>query len=198
MKLKMLKYDTMLKYLFFMLMVLTECAQAHHFLGRPSYSLNEDSNTPPSMVVETQIGNYFVTCMIFPAFPRPNEQGRVHVYASRLDNGKVFDGKITFTARDDNWIGNKHQETLGTQPLDGNVFRQGFIFMENGDYIITAYFESDGEPYIIDIPLRIGDPAWIGPIGITVIVIITVLIAVNLIRRKRLLRAKIRESRSTE
>jgi hypothetical protein len=188
----------MLKYLLFILMVVAECVQAHHFLGRPSYSLNEDSNTPPSMVVETQIGKYFVTCMIFPAFPRPNEQGRVHVYASRLDNGKVFDGKITFTARDDSWFGDKREETLGTQPLDGNVFRQGFLFMEEGDYIIAANFESEGEPYIIDIPVRIGDPAWIGPIGITVTVIIILLIVVNLIQRKRLLRAKISKSRSTE
>ena len=32
---------------------------AHHVLGRPAYSLNEDSNTPPSMQVETQIGDTF-------------------------------------------------------------------------------------------------------------------------------------------
>jgi len=41
--------------------------QAHHVLGRPSYSLSEDSTTPPSMQVETQIGDYYVTYMAFPA-----------------------------------------------------------------------------------------------------------------------------------
>ncbi len=46
-------------------------AIAHHVLGRPNYSLNEDSNTPPSMQGEVQIGDYFVTYMAFPAFPRP-------------------------------------------------------------------------------------------------------------------------------
>lgn len=48
-------------------------AYAHHVLGRPAYSLNEDSNTPPSMQVETQIGDYLVNMMVFPAFPKPGE-----------------------------------------------------------------------------------------------------------------------------
>ena len=45
---------------------------AHHVLGRPAYSLGADSNTPPSMQIETQIGEYYVTYMAFPAFPKPN------------------------------------------------------------------------------------------------------------------------------
>lgn len=57
---------------------------AHHVLGRPAYSLNEDSTTPPSMQIETQIGSYYVTYMVFPAFPSPNQPGRVNVYASKL------------------------------------------------------------------------------------------------------------------
>ncbi len=36
-------------------------AAAHHVLGRPAYSLNEDSNTPPAMQAEIQIGDYLVT-----------------------------------------------------------------------------------------------------------------------------------------
>ncbi|MCK5385761.1 MAG: hypothetical protein KAJ39_01150, partial [Gammaproteobacteria bacterium] len=54
---------------------------AHHVLGRPAYSLGADSNTPPSMQVETQIGEYYVTYMAFPAFPKPNQRGRVNLYA---------------------------------------------------------------------------------------------------------------------
>jgi len=41
--------------------ILTEEAFAHHVLGRPTYSLNEDSNSPPRMQLETQIGDYFIT-----------------------------------------------------------------------------------------------------------------------------------------
>lgn len=162
---------------------------AHHVLGRPSYSLSEDSNTPPSMQVETQIGEYYVTFMAYPAFPKPNEQGRVNLYASRIDNGNTFDGEVTFKVRDDSWFSDK-EEVIGVQKIDDGVYRQGFIFKEAGDYIIIAEFESGGEPYLIDFPLRIGDPFPIGPIGVSVFIIILVLLGVNITQRKRMQRLK--------
>jgi len=161
--------------------------EAHHVLGRPSYSLSEDSNTPPSMQVETQIGKYFVTYMAYPAFPKPKESGRVNLYASRIENGDTFRGQVTFKVKDDSWFSSK-QEVLGTQEIDGGVYRQGFIFSESGDYIITAEFESDGEPYIIDFPLRIGDPFPVGPLGLSVGVIVIALFSVNILQRRRLQR----------
>jgi len=168
--------------------------QAHHVLGRPSYSLGEDSNTPPSLQVETQIGDFYVTYMAFPAFPKPNEQGRVNLYASRIDNGLPFDGKVTFKVRDDSWFANE-VETLGVQDIDEVVYRQGFIFKDEGDYIITAEFESGGEPYTIDFPLRIGEPLAVGPIGITVAVLVFVLLAVNILQRKRRFGLKAKRAR---
>jgi len=168
---------------------------AHHVLGRPAYSLNEDSNTPPSMQVETQIGDYFVTYMAFPAFPRPNEPGRVNLYASRIDNGEPYLGQVTFTVRDDSWFG-AEEEVLGVQPSDDNVYRQGFMFHEEGDYIVTARFEAGGAPYVIDFPLRIGEPMPIGPLGISVGLIVAVLVGVSLLQRRRLPRFKASTHRS--
>jgi len=153
------------------------------------------------MQVETQIGNYFVTYMVFPAFPKAGERGRVNLYAKRIDNGEAYQGQITFKVKDDVLFGDKHAETLGTQPADDNVFRQGFEFSQDGSYIITAEFSDGGEPYIIDFPLLIGSPAPIGPIGLAVGAIVAVLVGVNIVQRKRLLRAKLRnahEEMSTE
>ena len=171
------------------LLVTVQTANAHHVLGRPSYSLSADSNTPPSMQVETQIGEYYVTYMAFPAFPKPNEQGRVNLYASRIDNGMTFDGEVKFKVRDDSWFSDK-EEVIGTQKIDDGVYRQGFIFKEAGEYIIVAEFSSGGEPYVIDFPLRIGDPLPVGPIGIAVMIILIVLIGVNITQRKRMQRVK--------
>ncbi len=171
-------------------------AYAHHVLGRPAYSLSADSNTPPSLQVETQIGEYFVTYMAFPAFPKPNEQGRVNLYASRIDNGAPFDGKVTFKVRDDSWFADNN-EILGVQPIDDNVYRQGFVFNKEGDYIITAEFSSGGEPYSIDFPLRIGEPAAVGPIGITLALLVSVLLIVNVVQRKRRFRLKAMRERET-
>ena len=166
---------------------------AHHVLGRPSYSLNEDSTTPPSMQIETQIGSYYVTYMVFPAFPSPNQPGRVNVYASRIDNGQPFQGEMKFKVFTDNFF-KKKEAYLGTQAVDDNVFRQGFEFHESGKYIIRAEFESDGEPYQIDFPLLIGEPAKLGPIGFAIGLILIVLLAVNLIQRKRLTGDRIRSA----
>ena len=166
---------------------------AHHVLGRPSYSLNEDSTTPPSMQIETQIGSYYVTYMVFPAFPSPNQPGRVNVYASRIDNGQPFQGEMKFKVFTDSFF-NKKEAYLGTQAVDDNVYRQGFEFHESGKYIIRAEFESDGEPYQIDFPLQIGEPAKLGPIGFAIGLILIVLLAVNLIQRKRLTGDRIRSA----
>ncbi len=174
---------------FISLFIITTNAIAHHVLGRPSYSLGEDSNTPPSMQVETQIGEYYVTYMAFPAFPKPGDAGRVNLYASRIDNGAPFDGKVTFKVRNDSFFSSK-EEVLGVQDIDDGVYRQGFVFKEAGDYIITAQFESGGEPYTIDFPLRIGEPFPIGPLGISISVIALLLIFVNITQRKRLARIK--------
>ncbi len=168
-----------------------QSAQAHHVLGRPSYSLNEDSNTPPSMQVETQIGEYYVTYMAFPAFPRPNETGRVNLYASRIDDGKPFIGEVTFKVRDDSWF-TRNEEVLGTQQVDDNVYRQGFMFKKPGNYIITAEFESNGLPYVIDFPLQIGRPWPVRPLGIAVLSIVLTLVAVNVWQRRRMRRLTIR------
>ena len=169
-------------------------AFAHHVLGRPAYSLNEDSNTPPSMNIETQIGDYFVTAMVYPAFPRPNEPGRVNLYATHIDTGEPLRTDVSFKVRDDSWF-TKNEEKLGAQVLDDNVYRQGFIFSQEGDYIITAEFMSNGEPYSIDFPLRVGTPFPIGPLGGTIAVLVIVLLSVSLIQRKRLMRTRIRAAR---
>ena len=164
-------------------------AQAHHVLGRPSYSLGDESNTPPSLEVETQVGDYYITYMAFPAFPKPNEAGRVNLYAKRIDNGKSFAGRVTFKIMDDNWF-KSDSETIGTQSPDDSVFRQGFVISKAGDYIIRAEFEAGGAPYVIDFPLRIGEPLPVGPLGITVIVIVVILLTVNITQRRRLQRLK--------
>ena len=78
------------------------------------------------------------------------------------------------------------------QPPDDNVFRQGMVFSVDGNYIISAEFEANGEPYVIDFPLRIGSPPPIGPLGFALGTITIVLISVSVMQRRRLLRARIR------
>lgn len=165
----------------------------HHVLGRPAYSLNEDSNTPPSMVVELQIGNFFATYMVFPAFPKPQQPGRVNLYATHILDGQAYDGEVTFYVRDDRWFG-ATEEFLGIQLIDDGVYRQGFVFQQPGAYIIRAHFDADGEPYDIDFPLQIGAVSPIGTIGWAVAALFVILLGSNLWRSRRLTRAKIQSA----
>ncbi len=176
------------------LLSLVAPAQAHHVMGRPSYSLNEDSNTPPAMQVETRIGDYFVTCMVFPAFPRANEPGRINFYAVRVDTGAPYRGKVRFSVRDDGWFSSSPEE-IGVQSVDDNVFRQGFVFQHDGDYVITASFEADGQPYSIDVPLRIGQPSRVGVVGMVVGLVLLLLLVVNVLQRHRISRDRVRDAR---
>ncbi|MBF0368432.1 MAG: hypothetical protein HQL52_03150 [Magnetococcales bacterium] len=132
-------------------------AGAHHILGRPSYSLNSEPNTPPSMQLETRIGDYLVTLMAFPAFPQAGEESWVKLSATHLDHGEPFLGRVIFSIRDDLLLGG-HSEKLGEQrPVDG-IYRQGVLLSQEGNYVVTARFEDNGEPYTIEMPLRIGQP----------------------------------------
>jgi len=173
-------------------------AIAHHVLGRPSYSLNEDSNTPPAIQMETQIGDYLVNVMVFPAFPQPNEPGRISLYASHLDTAVPFDGQVSFAVRNNSWASwlgfDTVKEKIGVQKIDDNVYRQGFLFKTEGDYILTAEFQAGGEPYVIDFPLRIGKRAPIGALGITVSVLFLILASVSIIQRKRAMTGKIQDT----
>jgi hypothetical protein len=174
-------------------------AVAHHVLGRPSDSLNADSNTPPGLHVEVQIGDYLVTYMAFPAFPQPGKRGRINLYATHIDDGTPFPGEIAFKLRYDpwySWLGlGGIEETLGRQLPDDNVFYQRFVFPQAGDYIVTAQFEAGGEPYTIDFPLRVGDPLPVGPIGLAVGLLAIVLVAVSVVQRRRAMTGKIRIAR---
>lgn len=179
-----------------LVMASADFAAAHHVLGRPAYSLNEDSNTPPSLQAETRIGDYLVTYMVYPAFPEPGKPGRINLYASRLDDGAPFQGQVTFKVRADSWLAKiglgADWQTLGRQDPDDNVFRQGYEFHHGGDFMIAATFEAGGEPYVLEFPLRIGPPPAVGPLGLIFGLGLGVLLIVSLVQRRRSMTGKIR------
>ncbi len=180
-------------------LAVADFAVAHHVLGRPSYSLGEDSNTPSSLQAEMQIGDYYVTYMVFPAFPKPEGPGRINLYVTRIDDGTLYAGKVAFTVREASWLAwiglGGGEAKIGLQSLDDGVFRQAFSFHQAGDYIISAAFDADGEPHVIDFPLRVGPPSTVGPIGIAVGLLMIVLLSVTLIQRRRTMTGKIRSAR---
>lgn len=173
-------------------------AWSHHVLGRPAYQWNEDSSTPPTMEVETQLGKYAVNVMIFPAFPKVGEESRVKLYATHLEARQPYTGPVRFSIRDDVWFGDPREEELGVQePIDG-IHRQVVFFSEEADYIVRAEFTADDEPYVVDLPVRVGAPkpalAPLAAFG----VIVAVLVAVGLKRKRRRRRPRAQEPATAE
>jgi hypothetical protein len=175
---------------FCLLLVTASSALAHHVLGRPAYSLNEDSNTPPAMQIETQLGDYFITMMVYPAFPKPGESSRVNLYATHLDSDLPYLGEVKFSIRDDVLYGKTHSDLLGKQKPDDNIFRQGFVVPHDGEYVVTAEFQANGEPYSIDFPILIGAPNNIMPVVLAGSVLFIIVGGLALRKRKRLRMAR--------
>ena len=173
-----------------------ELALAHHVLGRPSYSLSGDSNTPPALQVEKQVGAFAVTYMVYPDVPRPGGPGRINLYLSRNDDGPPFAGRVTFKVRDVSWFSwlgyRPSSSLLGVQSPDDAVFRQGVQFEAAGEFVVSAEFEAGGVPYAIDFPLRVGEPSRFGPASIALAVLALVLVGFTIIQRRRSMTGKIR------
>lgn len=180
-------------------LTLSDGAGAHHVLGRPSYNLGDDSTTPPSMQADVLIGDYMFTYMIFPAFPRPGETGRINLYGIRANTGVPYEGKVTFKVRADPWYAwlgfGGHQNRLGTQSADDKVFRQRFVIPAPGDYIVSAEFEVDGERYVMDFPLRVGEPSAAVLIGLLAASALIALVAASVFHRRRTMTVKVRDAR---
>lgn len=182
-----------------LLLLAVPWAQAHHVLGRPSYRLNEDSNTPPAIQGEVRIGEYLANYMVYPAFPKPGQPGRISFYATRADNGKPYDGKVEFWVGEDSWrasLGFGHGlEKLGTQAVDDKVFRQAFAFRQAGDYLVSIRFNVAGEPHIIDFPLTVGAPPGLDLTTVLLICLALLLAAaVSLVHRRRTMTGRIQQA----
>ena len=168
---------------------------AHHILGRPSYSLNEDSNTPPSMQAELQAGSYDVLYMAYPAFPKVDERGRVNLHISHIESGETFIGEVTFRVKSDSLFSSE-TELIGVQKIDDGVYRQGFVFKADGEYTILAEFSEGEHTHVMSFPLRVGAPSIIGSSGYVVGIIFFVLLIVSLINRKKLQQERIKRHHS--
>ncbi len=168
-----------------MMTLLAAPASAHHVLGRPAYAYNGDSSTPPSISLEVQIGKFNATMMAFPFELRARQPVRIKLYATRLDGGTRFDGTVTFGVKDDSWLPSD-EEVLGEQAMNDNgVFDQIMEFRRDGDYIITAKFEADKEPYVIDFPVTVGKPAPVAPLAAAGGLLFALLLAIPWIKKRR-------------
>ena len=76
--------------------------------------------------------------------------------------------------------------------------RQRLVFPGRGEYLITIRFEDNGEPYVIQFPVHIGEAAPVSVVTMAIIALAIALVLISLTQRRRLMSGKVRQSKPNQ
>ena len=180
-----------------LMLVLSAQALAHHAVGRPQYTLAQGEGGTARVEIQLQIGAYAVHYLAAPALPQPGQSGRVELALTAIADRAPYRGEVSFHVRTEGWFGGPERrlvEPVGDESMGdvaaAGVYRQGFVFSEQGAYTIIARFASRGQPYTLEFPLQVGNssawPALLIAIGLVVLLLLLVRV---LAARRRCARA---------
>jgi len=166
-------------------------AVAHHILGIPHYAYDEQYPQTPVLTYRVESGPFDIKMTGYPGKPKPGERCSVAVYISRLDNGELFDDTVTFTAFRKRWFGKDHA-VYG--PMDGALEQAVYKFYpqfeEEAEYLLRLEFEAEDTPWILDLPMVVGEPGspWVvlGSVGGGLLCFVVVIRAIRIKRSRKL------------
>ncbi len=171
--------------------------QAHHILGIPHYAYDEQYPQTPVLTYRVDAGAHEVRMTGYPGVPAPGERCSLHVYIRHSGSGALFDDTVTLTVSEDRLIGSD-PVVYGpiTASLEEAVYKFFPEFESEANYVARIEFEADGEPWIIDLPMVVGEPGspWLVLAGVALatVIFLVVIRAVRIKRRRRARRAPAR------
>ncbi len=144
-------------------------AQAHHILGIPHYAYDERYPQVPVLTYRVEAGEYTLELTGYPGRPAPNEQCFLNVYIRARDSGANYDGPVTIEVMRDRFVG-RDPVIYGpvTAEVEEAVYKFYPRFGEEANYILRISYEVEGVPWIIDLPMVVGEPSspWRVLIGV--------------------------------
>ncbi len=163
---------------------------AHHILGIPHYAYDEQYPQTPVLTYRLEAGANEVRMTGYPGVPAPGERCSLHVYIRRTDTGALFDDKVTLTVTEDRLIGTDPivygPVTAGLEEAVYKFFPQ---FDSEANFSARIEFEADGAPWVIDLPIVVGEPGspWIvlGSIAVATVIFLVFIRAVRIKQRRR-------------
>jgi hypothetical protein len=167
-------------------------ANAHHILGVPHYAYDEAYPQTPTLTYRIEAGPNEVRMTGYPGIPKPGERCSLHVYISNRDNGTPFKDPVTLTVMQDSFFGDDPIiYGPSTAHLEEAMFKFNPIFKEEANYIIRVQYQAEGAPWIIDLPMAVGEPGnpWT-VLGTLAAALTTFLIIIRAIHIKQKRRAK--------
>ena len=164
-------------------------ASAHHILGIPHYAYDERYPQTPVLTYRVEMGPHEIKMTGYPGKPKVGERCTLHLYVRRLDDGKLFDDTVTLTVFRDRLIGT---DTAVYGPaearLEESLYKFYPVFEVEANYLVRVAFEAEGAPWIIDLPMVVGEPgspwAVLGGIAIGVATFLVVIRAIRIKRRR--------------
>jgi len=142
-----------------LVLILTTPAAAHHILGIPHYAYDERYPQTPILTYREDFGPFEIEMTGYPGNPDPEERCNYSVYITRLDSGEPFDGTVTLAVLQDNLVGTDpviYGPVSAT--LDQSVYKFYPEFGPAANYIARISFEADGAPWIVSLPVVVGEP----------------------------------------
>ncbi len=132
---------------------------AHHILGVPHYSYDEQYPQAPVLTYLVATGPYEVRMTGYPGRPSPGERCSFNIYIRRAGDASPFDGQVTMRVLRDRLIG-RDPVVYGPveAALEEAVYKFYPRFDEVSNYIVRVEFEADGAPWTIDLPIVVGEP----------------------------------------
>jgi hypothetical protein len=134
-------------------------AAAHHILGIPHYSYDEDYPQTPVLTYQVEAGSYDVKMTGYPGRPAPGDRCSLHLYIHRKSTGELLNVPVTMTVtRDRMFLDDPVVYGPMTAELEERVYKFHPRFEEEADYLVRVEFEADGAPWMIDLPMVVGEP----------------------------------------
>ena len=165
-------------------------AWGHHILGTPHYAYSEDYPQTPTLTYGAELGAYRVNMTCFPGRPSPGDRTSLHFYIRQLESGEPYSGKVTLTVFRDELIGD---DPVVYGPVEGDLEEAMYKFFpqfsEEANYTIRLHYFADGSPWILDLPIVVGEPG--SPLAVGGGVAVGLLIFVIIVRAVRIKRTRL-------
>ena len=169
-------------------------ALSHHILGIPHYAYDEDYPQAPVLTYLVEAGPYEVRMTGYPGRPVPGESCTLHVYIRSMDGGAPFEGGVTLSIMHDRHIGT---DPIIYGPIDAELDEAMYKFYprfdEEANYLVRIEYEAEDEPWIIDLPIVVGEPGspWLvlGGVAAGLALFVIAVRAVRIKQRRHLAQA---------
>jgi hypothetical protein len=163
-----------------LLLALAGIGTAHHILGIPHYAYDESYPQAPVITYAVEAGPYLVKVTGYPGKPAPNELSQVHAYIVRSDDSAaIYSGAIAARLERDGLLGPSVVWGPTAMRFESNLHKLAPQFGDEGRYRLRLEMELEGQPYEIDFPMVVGEPAsatatllgWAGAVALLVVVV---------------------------